>query len=348
MKPTTETGMVIRSNENFITKAGTPFDPTAEEADLIETFEEEEPHFIEGNTIAISLESLSKKCVVPTWAGDNTLCISHPAFINAVKLAAYDCFPNMTVDEPEIRCSHQQLSRIPSALNKKPSELLPTDVTLYYQRMMFCIKLSKTEIINGKECHLCIGGVRALNNENLTTRKSPEKFKIFIGYRVKVCQNLSIFGDCLIDKLEVMSVNEIYEKAIELFRSFDPEENKRMLERLNYTRLTPEEFVHIIGHLRLYEAMSPAQRKENNLPNILLGDSCANNATRLFLQNPNFGIGNEDSISCWQLMNLLNESIKGSTYIDKFLSRNVNATEIAFGIQKAKTGEDDTYSWFLQ
>ena len=36
MKPTTETGMVIRSNENFITRAGTPFDPTAEEADLIE------------------------------------------------------------------------------------------------------------------------------------------------------------------------------------------------------------------------------------------------------------------------------------------------------------------------
>lgn len=45
-------------------------------------------------------------------------------------------------------------------------------------------------------------------------------------------------------------------------------------------------------------------------------------------------------------MQLLNEAAK-SSYIDKWLERNQNATDIAIGIQKALTGEDNSFSWFL-
>lgn len=52
-----------------------------------------------------------------------------------------------------------------------------------------------------------------------------------------------------------------------------------------------------------------------------------------------------DSITGWQLLNLLNGSVK-SSYIDNFLERNLNCTEFVQGIQRAKLG-DSEYAWFL-
>ena len=76
-------------------------------------------------------------------------------------------------------------------MTKRKEELRPEDETIYYQRMAFCFHIrSMSRMMNGEEVHLCIGGVRSLNEENLYARKSPEKFKIFIGWRVRVCSNL--------------------------------------------------------------------------------------------------------------------------------------------------------------
>ena len=41
------------------------------------------PNFIESNTAAITLEELSEKSIVPTFA-DNTLTVSHQSFIQSV------------------------------------------------------------------------------------------------------------------------------------------------------------------------------------------------------------------------------------------------------------------------
>ena len=58
----------------------------------------------------------------------------------------------------------------------------------------------------------------------------------------------------------------------------------------------------------------------------------------------NFGsLGND--ISMWKLYNLLTGSNK-SSYIDSFLDRAVNATEIATGINAALHG-DTKYKWFI-
>ena len=84
--------------------------------------------------------------------------------------------------------------------------------------------------MNGEEVHLCIGGVRSLNEENLYNRKSPEKFKIFIGWRVRVCSNLMLTNDGLTGRLEVMSDTDIYNSALRLFQDFNPEHNLRLLE----------------------------------------------------------------------------------------------------------------------
>ena len=67
-------------------------------------------------------------------------------------------------------------------------------------------------------------------------------------------------------------------------------------------------------------------------------------ACRAFVSDVNFK-STGDSITGWQLLNLLNGSVK-SSYIDNFLERNLNCTEFVQGIQRAKLG-DSEYAWFL-
>ena len=153
--------------------------------------------------------------------------------------------------------------------------------------------------------------------------------------------------DGLQDRLEVMSELDIYKATLDLFTAFDPIDNFNMLENLVNTRLSTQEFCNFIGRMRLYQALPAKTRQELELPEILLGDSQINAATRQFVSNKNFGINGADSISCYQLLQCLNESSK-SSYIDTFLSKNKNCVDIATGIQKAIEGRDDeNYSWFL-
>ena len=163
------------------------------------------PHFIESNTLGITLEELKRTCIVPSFR-DNTLTISHQSFADAVLGAAMDYFNGETFGELECRVSHPINGRIPSALQKPANQLTEAEKTLFYQRFCFCFELtSMTKTIDGQPISLTIGGVRAYNEQNLYSNKSPEKLKIFIGWRVCVCSNLMLSCDGLQDRLEVMS-----------------------------------------------------------------------------------------------------------------------------------------------
>lgn len=242
--------------------------------DAVIVSEKEHPNFIESNTSGITLEELEKNCIVPSFS-DNQLTISHQAFIHQVEDAARMYFTGENFGNTEIRVSHKILGRVPSALTKKKEELKPEDETVYYQRMAFCFHIrTMSRIMNGEEVHLCIGGVRSLNEENLYARKSPEKFKIFIGWRVRVCSNLMLTNDGLTGRLEVMSDADIYSSALRLFQDFNPEQNLRLLENLGRTMISQEQFCQIIGRLRLYQALPAYRLKE--LPKVILGDSNVN------------------------------------------------------------------------
>lgn len=305
------------------------------------------PHFIESNTLGITLEELRRTCIVPSFR-DNTLTISHPVFADAVLGAAMDYFNGETFGELECRVSHPIKGRTPSALLKPANQLTEAEKTLFFQRFVFCFELtSMTKTIDGQPICLTIGGVRAYNEQNLYANKSPEKLKIFIGWRVKVCSNLMLSCDGLQDRLEVLSSLDIYKSALDLFTAFDPIDNFNMLENLVNTRLSTQEFCNIIGRMRLYQALPARTRQELHLPELLLGDSQINAATREFVGNENFGLNGQDSISCYQLLQCLNSAAK-SSYIDTFLTKNRNCVEIATGIQKAIEGRDtENYSWFL-
>ena len=226
----------------------------------------EHPNFIESNTSGITLEELETNCIVPSF-GDNQLTISHQTFIHRIEEAASMFFAGETFGNTEIRVSHKILGRHPSALTKRKEELKPEDETIYYQRMAFCFHIRTIcREINGEEVHLCIGGVRSLNEENLYGKKSPEKFKIFIGWRVRVCSNLMLTCDGLTGRLEVMGDTDIYIAALKLFQTFNPEQNLRLLETLGRTMISQEQFCQIIGRLRLYQVLSLIHISEPTRP----------------------------------------------------------------------------------
>lgn len=306
------------------------------------------PNFIESNTQAITLDELENKCVVPTFS-DTSLTISHQNFIFAVKTAAEKVFGELT--GVEIRVSHPVNGRTPNALFKRKEDLLPEDTTLFYQRMAWICKVkSISRECNGQTVYLTIGGVRAYNEDKLYNRKSAEKFRIFVGWQVRVCSNLMLTCDGSSGIIDCMSESDIFQKAHELFSNFNMKKDSelRTLEELNHTRVSEQQFVNIIGRLRLYEAMDASQKK--NLPTVLFGDQAANSAVRGYLENPNFSKKEgEESITCWQLMQLFNEAIK-SSYIDKWLERNQNCTDFAIGISKYLNGDSaaSCFGWFLK
>lgn len=325
--------------------------PIADDIETVEVLEEEpdqpHPNFIESNTSAISLEELTEKCIVPTFA-DNTLTISHQSFINSVMEAGQTIFGDLT--PVECRVSHPINGRTPDALHKKASELLDSEKTIYYQRMAFISHITcLSRTINDQPIHLTIGGVRAYNEDRLFGRNCPLKFKIFVGWTVRVCSNLCLTCDGLAGNIECMTASDIKEKALELFSSFNQtkEDNLRTLAILCNTRIREEQFCSIVGRLRLYQNLSAATKTELNLPNVILGDQAVNAAVRNYVDNPNFKKEEgSDTISLWQLLQLLNEAVK-QAYIDKWLERNQNCTDFVFGLQKVIQGESQDYAWFL-
>jgi len=314
----------------------------AEEVDFEEVIAKKQNHFIESNTQEISYKELCENCIIPNFA-TNEETISHQAFIQAVADAAKDFFRDAEFSELELRVSHPIKGRTRDAIGLKASELREDQKTIFYERMAFCVEIpSITTTINGNTLALSIGGVRSYSETRLNSKKSPERFRLFIGFRNRVCTNLCISTDGFIERLEVMSVGDIYLAALRLFSSYNKERDIQLFNYLNNMLINETQFCQLIGRMRLYQALPLAEQKK--LPQLLLGDSQINAATRAYISDENFK--NQNSvINGWMLMNLLNGAAK-SSYIDNFLERDVNATSFVFGIARALQG-DPAYSWFL-
>jgi hypothetical protein len=300
-------------------------------------------NFLEANTNAITLEELAEQCVVPTWANQE-LTISHQDFISTVHDAACNVFSGQTINSPEIRVSHIVRGRTANSLHKRTSELLECEKTQFYQRLAFAFTIpSLHECIDGQRLELCVGGVRNYSDLNLyRSNRGMEKFTVFIGWRVHVCSNQVLTGEGVRLNLEVMSLHGLYKAVLDLFSGFNLDRDIQLLQSLTQTRLSERDFAQIIGRMRLYQALpSYLQRK---LPKLLITDSQINNVCRDYYSNPNFG-HKDNTISMFDFHNLLTEANK-SSYIDSYVQRGVNATEITVGIGRALQ-EESEYSWFL-
>ena len=300
-------------------------------------------HFIEANTMEIDLQHLKSDCIVPVFSKDNELTISHNAFIETVWDAANSFFSGEKVDEPAIRVSHIVKGRIPEAIHKPANQLLESDKTQYFERMMFCLEVPTIyETVEGNKLTLSIGGVRAYTQLHLYSKKTVERFKVFIGFKNLVCCNLCVSTDGYLSNLEVSNTSDLFRSVLDMFHAYNPAKHIHLMQTLGNSYLTEHQFCQILGKMRLYQSLPQGYQK--SIPRLLITDTQINSVAKAYIQDENFG-GFGNDLSMWRFYNLLTGANK-SSYIDSFLDRAYNATEIATGINEALHG-DERYSWFI-
>ena len=317
----------------------------AEEAVIVEdvTRTPKTLHFIEANTLEVDLNHLANDCITPVFAKDNELTINHAQFIETIQEAVQDFFKGETVDNADVRVSHIIKGRTPDALHKKANELLETDKTIYYERCAFSIDVPTIyQDVNGNRLNLSIVGVRAYNQMNLYSKKVPELFRLAIGFKNQVCCNMCIFSDGYKDDLRVSSTTDLYRAALELFHNYNIAKQIHLMQQLGNTSMTEHQFCQILGKMRLYQCLPTGVQK--HLPRMLLTDTQINSVAKAYINDSNFG-GESGELNMWNFYNLLTGANK-SSYIDSFLDRSLNASEIAMGINAALHG-DETYKWFI-
>lgn len=313
------------------------------EQEITTTTNNNESSFIEANTQKVTLEHLKCKCIIPVFSKDNETTISHYQFIDKTFELVQQLFPETHPKLPEIRVSHKISGRIPSALGKPVKELLEHEKTIYWERCAFVIEIpSIRKNVNRNELSLTIGGVRSYNQENLYSKKSLEKFKLFIGFQNKVCLNLSIATDGFSNEIRIGSIAELEEKVNYLFNTYNMDRHLGMMEKMSKFLLSEKEFAHFIGKTRMFQHLS--KEEQNQLFPIALNDSQINNVVKDYYADTNFSRNEDGSINLWNLYNLFTAANK-SSYIDSNLERNVNAYELVNNL--GNSIQNNTPNWFL-
>ena len=300
--------------------------------------------FIEANTKEVTMEHLKDDCIIPVFSKDNEVTISHQGFIETIYDAASKVFARETISSPVIRASHVVKGRIPEALHKPVNALLETDKTIYYERMMFCFDIPTIYTdINGNRLNLTIGGVRAYNQENLYSKKTAEKFKVFIGFKNMVCCNLCISTDGYSASMKAMELTGLLRSALELFQGYNMDRHIQTMNAFQEYGMSEAQFAQFLGRARLYQYLPAPQKKA--IPSLLMTDTQIGLVAKSYYDDEDFGRGDQQSLSMWNLYNLLTGANK-SSYIDNFLDRSLNAYQLTVGMCKALAG-DPEYSWFL-
>jgi hypothetical protein len=300
-------------------------------------------HFMAANTDVIKLEEMKERHTIPVFAKDNESTISHQEFIETISIVTEKIFGGETILKPAVRVSHPIKGRIPSAVGKPAKELHEHEKTLYFERMAFAVEIPS---INGEigdnALNLTVGGVRAYNLENLYTRKTEEHFKIFIGFKNKVCCNLCVSTDGFKAELKVRTIAELAKAAYNLFGEFNVYRELEKYNNLPHTIITESQFAQIVGRARLYQNMPAKQKKE--LPAFPLSDGQVNLVVKDYYSDKSFCKDETGALNLWKLYNLFTGANKMS-YIDTFLDRGVGCQQFVYGLHEA-IGMSK-YHWFV-
>jgi len=279
--------------------------------------------FLEANTLAVGVDDLNETCTIPVFAKDNETTISHNEFIMSVYQAVKQIYPCL---QPKVRVSHPVKGRIPEARHKKAVDLLPHEETLYYERMMFAIEIPSVKQQVGDDLlTLTIGGVRSYHLENLHSKKSQQRFKLFVGFKNRVCCNLCVWSDGYVEDLKALETYEIANCIRELVIKFKPEAMLEEFARWKDLKMSEQQFAEFVGRCRMYLYMPKSSKV--GLPSLDYGDSQINKVVEGYYHDPAFPRDKDGSITLWNLYNLFTGANK-SSYIDRFLDRGVNAADL--------------------
>jgi len=184
---------------------------------------------------------------------------------------------------------------------------------------MFVIEVpSISDTIHGNELSMTIGGVRTLNHESLFSKKSIEKFKVFVGFNNKVCTNLLVSTDGIILEMRVSGLEERVKQVFDLVGNFNMRMQLDTMREFGQYSLTEHQFAQLIGKARLYQYLPAAQKKE--IPSLTFNDSQFNSIARDYYTDSSFCRDGNGDINLWKLYGLFTGANKRS-YIDSFLRR---------------------------
>lgn len=319
------------------------FDAKRIEQPIPERNETSDISFMSANTEPFSLQQLKTECIIPVFAKDNESTISHQEFIESVNFVACTIFSGENILKPAVRVSHPIKGRIPEAMGKPAKDLQEWEKTLYYERMAFAIEIpSLSGEVDGNSMSLTLGGVRAYNQENLYAKKMEEKFKVFIGFKVKVCTNLCVSTDGLLFEVRARTIAELAKAAFDLFGNFNVYKEVDFLNRLPELMITEHQFAQIVGRAKMFQQLPFKEKKQ--LPQFPLSDSQVTQVVRDYYDDPEFCRNGFGEINLWKLLNLFTGANK-SSYIDSFLDRSALSTTFIKGLHGALSQRNN--HWFL-
>ena len=216
--------------------------------------------------------------------------------------------------------------------------------TLYYERMAFIIEIpSIQDSIEGNQLSLTIGGVKAYNQDNLYSRAMSEQhFKIFIGFKNRVCTNLCVWTDGYMEDARVKNVAQLKSTIRLLLESYNLSNHLDRMKQLSQYSITELQFAHLVGRCRMYNHLPSDLKAE--IPPLLFGDQQVGSVVKDFYRDDSFCRDAQGNINLWRLYNLFTGANK-STYIDNFLDRSVNAFHL---VEQLKNGMDHQQQcWYL-
>ena len=300
--------------------------------------------FIQANTVACTEYEIRNKHLIPVYVKDNEPLISQSEFIETTRKIVSEVFHGEQILSPKIRVSHPIKGRIPEAKDKPANQLNDNEKTLYYERMMFVIEIpSISTEVGGNKLSLTIGGVKAFNQDNLYNKKgADEHFKVFIGFQNKVCTNLCVWTDGLLNDLKVKNVGQLQASIYSLISSYQAREHIACLQNLTNFQISEQQFANLIGRCRMYQHL-PAYDK-THISELYFGDNQLGAVCKDYYRDKSFCKGDDGFINLWKLYNLFTGANK-STYIDNFVDRSVNAYQFIEQVRWALQEKES--NWYL-
>lgn len=142
-----------------------------------------------------------------------------------------------------------------------------------------------------------------------------------------------------------MDIKGLFNSAVALFQDYNMAKHLYEMGGLQECYMTEHQFAQFLGNSRLYGFLSKAEQKK--LPQMFMTDTQIGMIARAYYNDDSFGVTEgAKEINMWNVYNLLTGANKFS-YIDNFLDRSLNATQLAEGLNKALY-VDSEYSWFIK
>ena len=321
------------------------FDTYIDVADAVNVGElKSSGNFIGANTLEVELHEMQNKHIIPVFTKDNEPLISHADFIQSTADVIKHYFRGETILAPAIRVSHPIKGRVPDARHKPALQLEEHEKTLYYERAMFVFDIpSIYKDVDGQDISLSVGGVKSYGMDKLNNRKgADEHFKVFIGFSVKVCSNLSVWSDGAMLDLRVKSQGELMDALMHMINNYQSKKHVLAMQKLGDYQLTESQFAQIMGRARLHQYLPNDQKK--HIPPLLFTDTQMGVVAKDYYQDQSFCRNETGDINLWRMYNLFTGANK-SSYIDSFLDRSVNAFDFTHQLQRGLEGNGS--NWYL-